>query len=199
MEFVKALPFSGILIPHTLSDDLRLVIEGTTLIGLAEHGNFTISKGNSFFEMKLCYQTFSLEIPFRSVREILEAIKLGKTPEEIRLQILDIWSKPPSVSAPDISPQTTFHSIVNLSSVTNPHGFLRRETSWDAVKCEVGGFICVIKPGDLPSMLALTLWDMRRAEKATGQVDPNNLAKILSRITPKLSKNDFWELCDSVE
>ena len=151
----------------------------------------------SIFDKIVHYQNFSLELPRGSVIDILEALNLKKTPEEIRLQILDIWSKPPSVSAPDISHLTTFHSIVDLSSVTNSHGFSMGVTRWDSVAGKVGGkFTFVIKPGDLHSMLALTLWDV--AKKVTGQVHPNNLAKVLSLITPNLSGNDFLDLCDSV-
>jgi hypothetical protein len=200
-DFIKALPYKGHLIPHTLAEELCLQTkestQGPILEGLAEYGEFSISNADSFFAMKIVYKTFKLEIRSESVIEILEALNLKKTPEEIRLQILDIWSKPPSVSAPDISRQKTFHSIVNLSSVTNPHGFFMGETRWDSVAGKVGGkFTFVIKPGDLHSMLALTLWDV--AKKVTGQVHPNNLSKVLSLITPNLSSNDFLDLCDSV-
>jgi len=197
MPFVKALPYRGILIPHTLADELRLVTEGTTLTGLAKYGLFSITRSDSIFERIFQYQTLNLEIRSESVMDILKALNLEKTPEEIRLQILDIWSKPPSVSAPDTSCQTTFHSIVDLSSVTNSHGFSMGETRWDAVMGYVSDFKFVIKPGDFAPMLALTLWDAK-AEKVTGQVHPNNLGNVLSRITPKLSPNDFLDLCDSV-
>jgi hypothetical protein len=200
--FIKALPFKGHLIPDTLADELCLQTQessqGPILEGLARHGNFTITNSDSIFVWKLHYLTCNLEMRSQSLMLILEALNLGKTPEEVRLQILDIWSKPPSVSAPDISGETTFHSIVNLSSVTNPYGFSRNATTWDAVTGKVCEFTFVIKPGDFPSMVTLTLWDTKKAKKVTGQVHPNNLAKVLSLITPNLSGNDFLDLCDSV-
>jgi hypothetical protein len=103
MQFVKALPFGGILIPHTLADKLCLVTEGTTLTGLAKHGLFSITHSHSIFEKKLHYQTCSLEIRPESVMDILEALNLEKTPEELRIQILKIWSDPPSVTVFDTS------------------------------------------------------------------------------------------------
>lgn len=197
MQFVKALPFGGRLIPPTLADELRLETEGTTLTGFAKHGLFSITRTDSIFEKILHYQTLSLEIRSESVMNILEALNLEKTPEEIRLQILKIWSKPPSVTVFDTSMATTFHSIVNLLSVINPHGFSTGVTRWDAVMGKVSTFTFVIKLGYSAPKLDLTLWNVN-ADKVTGQVHPNNLSKVLSLITPNLSDNDFLDLCDSV-